>query len=302
MFSRQDSIISVIFTVKNAGIDLFMALESMKLCESGYNYEVIIVDEGSVDGCCDFLTDYNFPYPIKNIKATAKNSARNIGVSVASGDYYIFCNPRLYFEDEWMTKLLKPVMENKTWAVSPALQPMGRNMLDITSYLPNPWAVYIDEWLSGSTAQYIPMLSQECFAISAEKLLDIGGFDYHFNNKQIEIYEFSLRIWLFGGTCYYEPAALLTSVYRVNVPNEQVEKNWGDDLMLMAQLHFNEARITQCLNIIKSYFPDNMKTYELTEEIMLTKQYYEVRRYHDDNWFSEWFGIDEALSHINQSC
>lgn len=300
MFFQQDFIVSVIFTVRNAGIDLYMALETMKVCHSGYDYEVIIVDEGSVDGCCDFLLDYNFAYPIKKVKATKGANARHLGASQARGDYYIFCSPRLYFDDGWMTKLIKPLVKGKVWAVSPLLKAMGRNERDITSCLPYGFTKYIDQFLNGPSAQVVPTLSQECFAISAEAYLDVGGFDFHFNNKQIEIYEFSMRIWLFGGSCYYEPSAVLTSVFRVNFPEDSLEKSWGEDLLLMAKLHFNETRYQYCQTIVKSYFIQYCKPQEVTEKVIQRRQYYEARRCYDDDWYCHKFEIDKVLMHAKR--
>lgn len=295
MFFQQDFIVSVIFTVRNAGIDLYMALETMKVCHSGYNYEVIIVDEGSVDGCCDFLINYNFKYPIKKVMASQGVNARHTGASEASGDYYIFCSPRLYFDDGWMTKLLKPLIKEKTWAVSPLLKPMGRNERDIISSLPYEMITYIEQFLISPSAQVVPTLSQECFAISAETYLDVGGFDFHFNNKQIEIFEFSMRIWLFGGTCYYEPNAVITSVFRVNLVEESSEKNWGDDLMLMAYLHFNSARYRYCETVVQSYFLTYVLPYDVIEKAIQRRQFYQARRYYDDDWFCNRFGINKGI-------
>lgn len=301
MFFQQDFIVSVIFTVRNAGIDLYMALETLKVCKSGYNYEVVIVDEDSFDGCCDFLLDYNFKYPIKKVKATRGSNARQLGVGQAIGDYYIFCNPRLYFDDGWMTKLIKPLIKKKVWAVSPLLKPMGRNERDITSYLPYSLTTYIDQFLSAPCAQDIPMLSQDCFAISAETYLDVGGFDFYFNNKQMEIYEFSMRIWLFGGNCYYEPSAVITSVFRVNFADEPLEKNWAEDLMLMAQLHFSETRYHYCQTVVKSYFLQHyINLHELTEHVSQMRQYYLARRCYDDDWFCHKFNIDKELLYAKQ--
>lgn len=58
--SAQPILVSVIISVQNEGIDLQTTLESMKVSRVALSYEVIIVDEGSVDGCCDFLIHYKF--------------------------------------------------------------------------------------------------------------------------------------------------------------------------------------------------------------------------------------------------
>lgn len=113
---------SIIITVKNNGIDLFMTMESLKVSQIGLTYEVIIVDEGSVDGCCDFLLNYKFNRPIRKIKGQAGKSSRNLAASIAEGEYFIFCSPRLYFEDDWMEALLEPLFHGAAEGVSPVFE------------------------------------------------------------------------------------------------------------------------------------------------------------------------------------
>lgn len=133
--SSESTSVSIIITVKNNGIDLYTTMESLKVSQSTLPYEVIIVDEGSVDGCCDFLMSYRFDRPFKRVKGDPGISARNLGAAYATGEVLIFCGSHLYYDDGWMERLLAPLMRGQAEGVSPAFEmgkhspaPKGRNV------------------------------------------------------------------------------------------------------------------------------------------------------------------------------
>lgn len=84
--SAQPILVSVIISVQNEGIDLQTTLESMKVSRVAPRYEVIIVDEGSVDGCCDFLMHFKFDMPLRKLKTQRGISSRQLGASHALGN------------------------------------------------------------------------------------------------------------------------------------------------------------------------------------------------------------------------
>lgn len=49
------SLVSIIIPCKNEGDLVEMTLNSMDNAKTGIDYEIIVVDDGSVDGCCGFL-------------------------------------------------------------------------------------------------------------------------------------------------------------------------------------------------------------------------------------------------------
>lgn len=84
--------ISVIIPVYNVEKYLIECLESV-MAQSYKDYEVILVDDGSVDSSGEICDEYSLKWD--NFKVLHKNnggqsSARNLGLSIAQGEYVLF--------------------------------------------------------------------------------------------------------------------------------------------------------------------------------------------------------------------
>ncbi|WP_018754127.1 glycosyltransferase family 2 protein [Paenibacillus sanguinis] len=291
--SSKSNYVSIIIAVKNHGIDLYTTMESMKVSQTVLPYEVIIVDEGSVDGCCDFLMNYRFDHPVKRIKGEPGISARHLGVAHASGKYLIFCGSHLYYEDHWMERLLAPLISGQADSVSPVFvrsehsqyiepQEIGGVLGGIRRY-PAP---------QGERGE-IPWLSWECFAISRDKYQELGGLEDGFFGKEMETAEFSLRTWLLGGRCQLVPEVTLMQVLRKNFPYDDSREKWGQDLLTLAYLHFGASLITACESLVQeapSGWASELQ--ELRERTKSQRENYFDKRIHDDVWFYKRFAIE----------
>lgn len=287
--------VSIIIAVKNHGIDLYTTMESLKVSQTVLPYEVIIVDEGSVDGCCDFLMNYRFDHPVKRIKGEPGISARHLGAAHACGKYLIFCGSHLYYEDHWMERLLAPLFSGEADSVSPLFvrsehshsqhveQQETKGLLGRIRRYPAP---------QGERGE-IPWLSWECFAISRDKYQELGGLEEDFFGKEMETAEFSLRIWLLGGTCCLVREVTLVQVLRKNFPYDDSREKWGRDLLTLAYLHFGSSLISACETLVQEV-PSGWASeiHELRERTRTQRENYSSRRIHDDAWFYERFGIE----------
>ena len=84
--------ISVIVAAYNAEKYLSETLESL-LHQTIDNYEVIVVNDGSVDSTEDILAEYREKYEnlcVINKENGGPSSARNVGLDIAQGDYIFF--------------------------------------------------------------------------------------------------------------------------------------------------------------------------------------------------------------------
>ncbi|MCK8489512.1 glycosyltransferase [Paenibacillus sp. MBLB2552] len=290
--SSESTTVSIIITVKNNGIDLYTTMESLKVSQSTLPYEVIIVDDGSVDGCCDFLMSYRFDRPFKRIKGEPGISARNIGAAHASGEYLIFCGSHLYYDDGWMERLLAPLMLGQAVGVSPAFKksehspaPKGREVGGVMG------AVRGYPVLSAGQNE-IPWMSWECFAVRRDIFRDMGGMEDGFIGKDLETAEISLRLWLQGGNCLYVPEVTLTQVFRQNFPYDNSGELWGVGLMTLAYLHFDEEFISVCREQVRrAYEGEPVNEEKLVELTSARREKQVALRKHDMRWFSERFGF-----------
>ena len=99
-FYNKISIVILNYNNKNV---IFKSLDSLLRFNDKYNYEVIIVDNGSTDGSYEIL-EKNYKNKIKLIKNTKNgcSSGRNLGAKNSSNEYLLFLD-----SDQWAT--------NKYW-------------------------------------------------------------------------------------------------------------------------------------------------------------------------------------------
>lgn len=78
------------------------------------NLEIIVVDNGSIDGSLEFLSNFSSDSRIQVIKNRINKGyagGNNEGIILARGDYIIFLNNDTLVEPEWVLELIK-VMES----------------------------------------------------------------------------------------------------------------------------------------------------------------------------------------------
>lgn len=95
--------ISIIVPVYNAEKTLCRCIESV-VRQNYNNYELILVNDGSVDGSADICNKYSNEY--QQIRYIYKNnggvsSARNLGLKLARGEYIAFLDSDDFFTDDY---------------------------------------------------------------------------------------------------------------------------------------------------------------------------------------------------------
>lgn len=73
------------------------------------NIEIILVDDGSPDGCgdiCDYYSSFDKRVKVIHKENAGVSSARNSGVEVARGEYLYFCDSDDYLNTDAIEKLL----------------------------------------------------------------------------------------------------------------------------------------------------------------------------------------------------
>lgn len=286
--------ISIIFTVKNAGIGLYMTMESLKVTQTRLPYEVIIVDEGSIDGCCDFLMYYHFPSPLKILKGREGIPSRNLAAAYASGQVIIFCNSSLYFEDDCLELLSRRIMDKEAEAQSP--------WITIQTHVGSTKSLEGCGGILGSFSTYpllyegsdeLCWLSPDCWAVSLQHFRDLGGVEEGFCSKELETAEFSIRLWLSGGNCRIQEKAALTAVYRPHFPYGAESQRWENDLLLLSHLHLSDENIHKCRQLVLQCSGPEVLQHEreIVRMAASSRHKYASRRKREDTWLFNRFKV-----------
>ena len=111
----EDSQISIIVPVYNVIDYLPQCLDSL-LCQTHSNIEIIIIDDGSSDGCSELIDEYaRHDQRIKSFhtKNSGLSAARNRGLDASSGDYLMFVDSDDYVERDFCKEALSLVVGNQ---------------------------------------------------------------------------------------------------------------------------------------------------------------------------------------------
>lgn len=300
--NRNNPLVSIIFPVKNEGIHLKNTLDSLQNTKTNVHFEVIVVDDATEDGCCDFLSDHDYPFAVTTFRTVGLGAARarNAGAEKAKGTYYIFCDAHLFFEDYWIEKLIDPLEKGVADGVSPGIAPhdkpdsvgYGFTLSFKKSSFKEEFSnkkVVPQDWKPFET----PSLAGGCLAISRRVFDDIGGFDRGFIVWGHEDFEISLKMWLFGYKCYIQPQVTILHVFREVFPYK-VSTNHADfNMMRMAYSHFREERIETCKKFIRvPEKADRIIELVLEKGALEQREEYFSRRKYDDDWYFKRFNIN----------
>lgn len=107
-------LISVIIPVYNVKEYLERCIESV-LKQDYENIEVFLVDDGSTDGCaeiCDTFSLKDDRVCVIHQKNAGQSAARNAGIRKSSGDYIAFIDSDDFWDEDFLSFLLKLLTEN----------------------------------------------------------------------------------------------------------------------------------------------------------------------------------------------
>lgn len=108
-------LISIIIPVYNASKFLEKCLDSV-INQTFKNLQIILIDDGSVDksgDICDFYSKKDSRIEVIHQKNQGLSKARNVGLSIAKGEYITFIDSDDYIELDTYSTVDKAIKENK---------------------------------------------------------------------------------------------------------------------------------------------------------------------------------------------
>lgn len=304
---------SIILASKNEGDRLRKTLDAFTAAPCATPYEVVVVDDGSQDGSCDFLkTDTRAKYI--RTEGIGLAPARNLGASHAVGDMLVFCDAHIAVEPQWLDHLARALWKEGVGGVCPALTDMGDSSgpsrpsalaaarsasqscgvgcgktwltLLVTRWLPRPKA-----------AVEIPVMCGGCFAVRRTAFESVGGYQSAFGCYGWDEEELSIKLWTFGYTLMGVPDTCVRHYFRPMPPYQIPEAHVVHNLLYLAMCHYSRSRVESLMAQLAThatikdlalqlypqvFSPDNLKHKR--------EHYRRTRRYSDD-WYFERFGL-----------
>jgi O-antigen biosynthesis protein len=155
-------------------------------------HEIIIVDDGSVDGTAEVLRPLADRVRVLSKPNGGPASARNVGVRAATGDFVAFTDSDCLPDREWLAALLKGFEGERVAGVGGIVRGLSRELIseyaDVTGIL-DP-----ERDRAGSVASLVT--ANACFRRDA--LLEAGLFDERFRKPGGEEAELCKRVTALG--------------------------------------------------------------------------------------------------------
>ena len=131
--------LSIIVPVYNHLDVLPACIESVLNQKTQYNYEVLLVDDGSTDGAQNLIERYreNSRVKIVHQKNAGIAAARNTGISLAGGQYLMFVDCDDTVRDNLVESLLRPAKEHNLDIVMGAHDLVKKTEGQIRDKIPN---------------------------------------------------------------------------------------------------------------------------------------------------------------------
>lgn len=213
--------VSVILVTWNSSTYLSNCLANLSM-QTIHNFEVILVDNGSVDGALDGLQE---KYPAINLHIHKLSSnqgfavANNIGAHLARGKWLALLNVDAFPDSNWLAQLLQAARDNPefNFFASRQIQANSPELLDgagddyhISGLA---WRKYYNQ-----PADKFGLQQTETFSACAaaalylrDEFVKVGGFDEDYFSY-FEDVDLSFRLRLIGGRCLYVPQAVVHHV------------------------------------------------------------------------------------------
>jgi GT2 family glycosyltransferase len=248
--------LSVIIPTLNEGEHLRRTLYQLRATIAP-GVDVIVVDDGAADGCCDFLRDGGENVRLLEFSGArlGVSGARNRGAQAAKGETLVFLDAHVELPPGWIEALRDAASAPGVGAVAPAISVLGRPECCSWGMRYRDAELAI-EWLPAPKQRQpaaVPMVPGCCIAMRREVFESIGGFDPGLRQWGSEDDELCLRLWTAGYEVRIVPDVAVAHLFR---PSHPYQVDWSAILhnkMRVAFVHFGPARIARVVERLKRF-------------------------------------------------
>lgn len=242
MAKRENGSVSVIIPAYNRKSELEQLLASLaRQTLPPDSFEVIVVDDGSVDGTRDWLTKHKsgsgFSFAWFAQDHRGPGAARNLGMDKAVGDIFVFIDTDCIPQPDWLEQLIQPFASDTIGAVG------GREIINEHDPLLMRCFHYLmtapltTGGMRGKEGKRLARFYPRTFnmAISRKAYEAAGGFRSMYHAEDIEL---SFRIRQAGFELLYEDRAQVYHRRRSTVAQYAKQLfNMGKARVTLARLH-----------------------------------------------------------------
>lgn len=215
---------SVIIPTYNRVQSLERTLQSI-LRQDCYDYELIVVNDGSTDETNSLLRRYEAGGKIIYLQQPRKGpaSARNSGIASAKGEYIVFTDDDCIVPTNWLTLFETAFKREEGDAIGGAAISCVENNFfsSLSQEITNHFVTTLAQ-LTTSTA----FLTSNNIAYKSAIIRDLGGFDERFRSPGGEERALHWRMIALGKKCVYMPEIIVEHYHTMSF-RRYVRQQWN---------------------------------------------------------------------------
>ncbi|HXU29111.1 MAG TPA: glycosyltransferase, partial [Thermoanaerobaculia bacterium] len=286
--------ISVILPATNESVMLERTVEQF-VATLPADSEVIVIDNGSTDGCADFLAEEKWRNVrlLRSIEPLGVSAARNRGLAEARGEVVVFSDAHMDLPERWWEPLVRTLNLPNMGVVGPGIGVMGQPDREAACgqrIANNNLRV---EWLPKKSAEPcpVPALGGGFMAMRHDTLKRAGAFDEGMPQWGSEDLEICVRYWLLGYEVWVVPEVTILHYFRQARPYAIHWHLLIHNLLRVALLHFNQLRVSRVSSALRSSPRFGAALALAVESDVWEKRAdFAARRVRDDDWLFTRFG------------
>lgn len=206
----KEPLVSIIILTLNKISFTHQCLDSV-LKHTAVPYEIIVIDNGSDDSTCEFITNLKNVILIRNKKNMGFASGCNQGARYARGKYLLFLNNDTIVTENWLSALISAMRFYKAGIVGPKLISFNGDLQSAGCTIWRDGSCYgfgrrdnPDNRIY-SFAREVDYCTGTCLLIKKDIFNKVGGFDKIYGNGYYEDADLCLKVKELGLKVYYQP-------------------------------------------------------------------------------------------------
>ena len=285
--------VSIVIPTHNEGVWLQRTVDAVFANTRYHPFEVIVVDDGSTDGSCEFLEANQYcQLPVKRVVGSGLGvaGARNKGAEVASGEILVFLDAHVLPDPGWLGELVELLSD-------PSVGLAGLCVRSFDDPTAKGYAMVIEgpdlstNWVKQSSEAPFesPCIIGCCVATRRDVFADIGGFDPESTRWGANDVGSSVCTWLMGYRCVVSPRVEVAHLFKSS-PERDFEVTWEEydvNLLRASLTLLGERRGTKVINCLKSRENFAASLWRVVEDPAFWPRRQDLRSrfVHDDDWY-----------------
>jgi len=279
--------ISVILPAANESVLLQRTVEQFQATLPA-DSEILVIDNGSTDGCADFLSEPREGVQlIRTAEPLGVCAARNRGLAQARGEVVVFADAHIDLPNDWWQPLVDTLNRPNVGVVGPGIGVMGNPDGGVGYGQRIAETKLRLDWLSrqGEAPYPVPTLGGGFMAMRHDTLKEAGSFDEGMAQWGSEDVELCLRYWLLGYEVWMVPDVIVRHYFRKQRPYKIDSHLMMHNQVRVALLHFSQERMGRVLMALRNHSQFGLALALAAEsDVWKKRAEFAARRVRDDDW------------------